>query len=88
MRGANLPAVNDDLTTGGRVLPITRWGNPVMHATTQPVEAFDDELRTLVRDMFTTMEAASGVGLAANQVGRDLAVFVFDCPDDLSLIHI
>mgnify|MGYP003376123556 FL=1 len=83
----------EELTTGGRLLPITRWGTPVMHATTRPVTSFDDELRTLVRDMFATMEAAHGVGLAATQVGVDLAVFVFDCPDDdevyhLSLIHI
>ena len=74
-------AVDDDLRTDGRVLPITRWSSPVMHARTRPVEQFDEGLRSLVRDMFATMEAASGVGLAANQVGRDLAVFVYDCPD-------
>ena len=74
-------AVDDDLRTGGRVLPITRWTTPVMHARTRPVEQFDEALRSLVRDMFATMEAASGVGLAANQVGRDLALFVYDCPD-------
>ena len=74
--------MDDDLTTGGRVLPITRWGNPVMHARCRPVEQFDDELHELVRDMFATMEAASGVGLAANQVGRDLALFVYECPDE------
>jgi len=86
---ANLPAVtDDDLTVGGRVLPITRWGTPVMHAKTRPVEAFDDELRSLVRDMFATMEAASGVGLAATQVGLDLAVFVYDCPDEAEVRHV
>ncbi|HRA75410.1 MAG TPA: peptide deformylase [Propionicimonas sp.] len=77
----------EELTTGGRLLPITRWGTPVMHATTRPVTSFDDELRTLVRDMFATMEAAHGVGLAATQVGVDLAVFVFDCPDDDEVYH-
>jgi peptide deformylase len=46
------------------------------------VTVFDDELRTLVADMFDTMAAADGVGLAANQVGVDLRVFVYDCPDD------
>lgn len=70
-----------ELTTGGQVRPITRWGTPVMHAPTQPVTEFDEELRTLVRDMFATMEAAQGVGLAATQVGIPLAVFVYDCPD-------
>ena len=76
-----------DLTTGGTVLPITRWGTPVMHARTRPVTAFDDDLRALVTDMFATMYAAEGVGLAATQVGVDLAVFVFDCPDDDHVRH-
>jgi peptide deformylase len=71
----------EDLTSGGTVRPITRWGEPVMHARTRPVAAFDDDLRTLVRDMFATMAAAHGVGLAATQVGIDLALFVYDCPD-------
>lgn len=70
-----------ELTSGGTVLPITRWGTPVMHAPTEPVTEFNDELRTLVRNMFATMEAAQGVGLAATQVGVGLAVFVYDCPD-------
>ncbi len=52
-----------------------------MHAKTRPVEEFNDELHQLIRDMFTTMYAAEGVGLAAPQVGVDLAVFVFDCPN-------
>ncbi len=68
------------LPTGGSIRPITRWGAPVMHRPCRPVEAFDDDLRTLVADMVATMHAADGVGLAANQVGVDLAVFVFDCP--------
>ncbi|WP_040157552.1 peptide deformylase [Nigerium massiliense] len=72
---------NDDLTTGGTVLPITRWGEPVMHQPTKPVTEFDDDLRSLVRDMFATMKEAQGVGLAATQVGRDISVFVYDCFD-------
>ena len=79
--------MSDDLTTGGTVLPITRWGTPVMHERTRPVTAFDDELRGLVRDMFATMHAAQGVGLAATQVGRDLSVFVFECPDADDVVH-
>lgn len=70
-----------ELTSGGTVRPITRWGTPVMHAPTRPVTAFDEELRTLVRDMFATMDVAQGVGLAATQVGVDLAVFIYNCPD-------
>ena len=78
----------DELRTGGAVRPITRWGTPVMHARTRPVTSFDHELHELVRDMFATMYAAEGVGLAATQVGIDLAVFVFDCPDDDHLRHV
>ena len=70
-----------DLMQGGTVLPITRWGTPVMHAKTEPVTAFDDELHQLLRDMFATMRAAEGVGLAATQVGIGRSVFVYECPD-------
>jgi len=77
-----------ELALGGSVLPITRWGNPVLHARTRPVTVFDDTLHVLVRDMFATMTAAEGVGLAATQVGVDLAVFVFDCPDADHVRHV
>lgn len=53
-----------------------------MHQELKDVVDFDDDLAVLVRDMTATMYAANGVGLAANQVGRDVKVFVFDCPDD------
>jgi peptide deformylase len=77
-----------ELTEGGTVLPIVRWGSPVMHARTRAVSDFGDDLHRLVRDMFATMAAAEGVGLAATQVGVDLAVFVFDCPDDDHVRHV
>lgn len=70
-----------NLMTGGKLRRITRWGEPVMHTRTAPVVAFDAELHELVRDMFATMEAAQGVGLAATQVGVGLAVFTYACPD-------
>lgn len=59
-------------------------GDPVLHTPTRPVEAFDEELKGLVTDMFDTMAAADGVGLAANQIGVDLRVFVYDCPDEVT----
>ena len=71
-----------DLRTGGRVLPIVRWGTPVMHTMTRPVRGFDEDLHQLIRNMFSTMYAAEGVGLAATQVGVDLALFIFDCVDE------
>ncbi|MBO0812817.1 MAG: peptide deformylase, partial [Microlunatus sp.] len=77
-----------DLTTGGTVRPITRWGEAVLHRRQQPVTSFDDDLHRLIRDMFATMAAADGVGLAAPQVGVDLALFVYDCPDEDRRRHI
>jgi peptide deformylase len=71
----------DDLVGQGSVRPITRWGDPVLHRTSRPVTTFDRGLRELVADMLATMAAADGVGLAAPQIGVDLAVFVYDCPD-------
>ncbi|GAA1923280.1 peptide deformylase [Nocardioides marmoribigeumensis] len=82
-----LTSVGPELPDGGTVRPITRWGADVMHRPQQPVTAYDDELRSLVADMTATMYAAEGVGLAACQIGVDLAVFVFDCPDDDGVFH-
>jgi peptide deformylase len=75
------------LPTHGAVRPMTRWGDPVMHRRLAPVTTYDEELRALVADMTATMYAAEGVGLAACQIGVDLAVFVFDCPDE-SGVHV
>ncbi|QEO13118.1 peptide deformylase [Agromyces intestinalis] len=64
------------------VLPIRITGDPVLHAPALPVEQIDDEVRTLVADMFETMDAAPGVGLAAPQVGVALRLFTFGWTDD------
>ncbi|OLT13344.1 peptide deformylase [Pseudonocardia sp. CNS-139] len=66
------------------VRPIRIAGDPVLHRPTRLVETFDAGLKTLVEDMFETMAAADGVGLAANQIGVDLRVFVYDCPDEVT----
>jgi peptide deformylase len=63
------------------VLPICITGEPVLHRVAEPVTAFDATLATLVADMFATMEAAPGVGLAAPQVGVGKRVFVYDWTD-------
>lgn len=78
----DLRAPHGPLPEGGSVRAITRWGTPVMHRPQTAVTAYDDALRTLAADMVATMYAAEGVGLAACQVGEDVAMFVFDCPDD------
>ncbi|MHA7238546.1 peptide deformylase [Arthrobacter sp. TMS1-12-1] len=64
------------------VHPITIAGEPVLHRRAQPVAAFDDELRTLIADMFETMDTANGVGLAAPQIGVGLRVFVYGMEND------
>jgi peptide deformylase len=69
------------------VLPIRITGDPVLHTPAAEVSAFDDELRTLVHDMFETMDAAPGVGLAAPQVGVPLRVFVYGWTDDQEVLH-
>ncbi|TDB99232.1 peptide deformylase [Actinomadura sp. 7K534] len=66
----------------GRARPITLVGTPVLHRPCRPVEEFDAALRELADDMFASMYEAEGVGLAANQIGVDLCVFVYDCPDE------
>jgi peptide deformylase len=76
-----------ELPSGGTVHPIVRWGAEVMHRPARPVTAYDDELHGLVADMVATMYAADGVGLAACQIGVDLAVFVYDCPDESGTAH-
>lgn len=47
----------------------------------------DEDLKSLVQDMFATMELAPGVGLAAPQIGVDLALFVYDWVDDDGVQH-
>ncbi|WP_405497576.1 peptide deformylase [Streptomyces sp. NBC_00096] len=62
---------------------ITVTGEEVLHRPCREVVEFGTvELASLIDDMFITMHIAQGAGLAANQVGADLRVFVFDCVDD------
>jgi len=56
------------------------YGDPVLRQKAKPIESFDDALRELVADMFDTMHAYRGVGLAANQVGVLQKVFVVEAP--------
>ena len=69
------------------VVPIRIVGDPVLHTPTSPVPVADDgslptDLAELITTMYDTMDAANGVGLAANQIGVGLRVFVYDCADD------
>jgi peptide deformylase len=67
---------------------MTLLGDAVLHAPCEEVTDFGPELACLVEDMFATMYAARGVGLAANQVGERLRVLVYDCPDDEEVRHV
>jgi peptide deformylase len=69
------------------VVPIRIVGDPVLHTPTKPVPVGADgslptDLADLITTLYETMDAAFGVGLAANQIGVDLRVFVYDCADE------
>ncbi|GFH34749.1 peptide deformylase [Streptomyces pacificus] len=68
--------------SSGLVRAVSLFGDPVLHAPCEPVTDFGPSLGGLIEDMYATMYAANGVGLAANQIGVPLRVFVYDCPDD------
>ncbi|OKK03873.1 peptide deformylase [Streptomyces sp. CB03234] len=74
--------------SSGHVRALTLLGDPVLHTPCEPVTDFGPSLSRLIEDMFATMYAANGVGLAANQVGVGLRVFVYDCPDDEDVRHL
>lgn len=61
------------------LMEVLTWPNPILDRPGEPVTQFDDALKTLVSDMFETMYAAPGVGLAAVQVGVPKRLFVMDC---------
>ena len=60
------------------IYPITKYGATVLESPTKPVEKFDEEFAKLCEDMFASMYAAKGVGLAATQVGIGKSLAVID----------
>ena len=60
------------------IYPIVKFGDPVLEKPAAPITSFDDELRKLVDDMFESMYAAHGVGLAAPQIGISKRIAVID----------
>jgi len=74
--------------SSGRVRPVTCYDAAALAEPGREVTRFDAELAELVEDMFATMYAHDGVGLAACQIGVPLRVFVFDCPDDEDVRHL
>ncbi|MDT5135225.1 MAG: peptide deformylase, partial [Mycobacterium sp.] len=69
------------------VVPIRIVGDPILRTPTALVPVADDgslpaDLADLITDLYDTMDAAYGVGLAANQIGVSRRVFVYDCADE------
>jgi peptide deformylase len=64
------------------IRPVVITGEPVLHQRARSVEVIDDDIRELVADMFETMDAARGVGLAAPQVGVGLRIFTWQLTND------
>jgi peptide deformylase len=60
------------------IYPIVKYGNPVLEKPAAPVTQFDEDLKTLVADMFESMYEAKGVGLAAPQIGISKRLAVID----------
>lgn len=60
------------------ILPVYTYNHAVLKQKTSQIDDLSDELNTLIDDMFTTMYNANGIGLAANQVGKGLALTVID----------
>ncbi len=60
------------------ILKIVKYPDPVLEQRGEPVTEFDDELRKFVADMFETMYASQGIGLAAQQVGVPKRIAVID----------
>ncbi|GAA2067492.1 peptide deformylase [Streptomyces albiaxialis] len=71
----------------GTVRPLRTYGDPVLRSAARAVTVEDRPLARLIEDMYATMYAARGVGLAACQVGLPLRIFVYDCPDDEDRRH-
>jgi peptide deformylase len=76
---ASPAAASTDATIAARkIYPIVKYGDPILEKPTGAVNKFDAEFEQLTEDMFSSMYAAQGVGLAAPQIGMTLRVAVVD----------
>ncbi len=60
------------------IYPVVKYGNPVLEKPAEIITVFDDKLHKLIEDMFESMYAAHGVGLAAPQIGISQRLAVID----------
>ena len=72
------PAPIEVAAPARKIYPIVKYGDPILEKPTAPVKKFDAELEALTEDMFASMYAASGVGLAAPQIGKSMRLTVVD----------
>ncbi len=61
---------------------VVKFGNKALRKQSKPVEQVDDSIRELASDMLASMYAENGLGLAAEQIGRDEAMCVIDVPKE------
>jgi peptide deformylase len=73
-----VPAPFEAAAPARKIYPIVKYGDPILEKPTAPVKQFDAELEALTEDMFASMYAASGVGLAAPQIGKSMRLTVVD----------
>ncbi|MGB7282178.1 MAG: peptide deformylase [Candidatus Acidiferrum sp.] len=66
------------VTAARKIYPIVKYGDPILERPTPLLTKFDSELEQLTEDMFASMYAAQGVGLAAPQIGLGLRLTVVD----------
>lgn len=70
------------------ILPIVTYPNEVLEVECKKVTVFDKKLRKFLDDMYETMIAADGVGLAAPQVGKDISIAIVDIGDETGTIEL
>ena len=63
------------------ILPVYLYNHPILREKASPVSDMSDEIRSFIENMFETMRAADGIGLAANQVGASHSICVVDISD-------
>jgi peptide deformylase len=70
------------------ILPIVKYPDTILEKECKPVTQFDKKLKTLVNNMYETMLAADGVGLAAPQIGVDQQIAVVDIGEDIGRLDL
>jgi peptide deformylase len=75
---ATNPAAPEVSSPPRKIYPIIKYGDPVLEKPAAAITRFDAELAELAEDMFATMYAAQGIGLAAPQIGKSIRITVID----------